>query len=117
VRVKNIHVTGDATLAAPAMPKSGHMANQHGKAAAAAIVELMSGRAPVPPMMANTCYSYVDATQAVHVSSVHRWVPEKKTMETVPGSGGLSPMERNRWALEGDYAWGWAEQIWADVLA
>jgi NADPH-dependent 2,4-dienoyl-CoA reductase/sulfur reductase-like enzyme len=116
VRVKNVHVIGDSTLAAPAMPKSGHMANQHGKAAAAAIVELMSGRAPIPPMMANTCYSYVDAARAVHVSSVHAYVPEKKTMETVPGSGGLSPMERTRWELEGDYAWGWAEQIWADML-
>ena len=117
VRVKGIHVTGDSTLSAPLMPKSGHMANQHGKTAAAAIVELMSGRAPIPPMMANTCYSYIDATQAVHVSSVHRYVPEKKTMETVPGSGGLSPMDRARWELEGEHAWSWAEQIWADMLA
>ena len=117
VKVKNVHVVGDGTLSAPAMPKSGHMANQHGKAAAAAIVELMNGRAPIPPMMANTCYSYVDAVNAVHVSSVHRWVPEKKTMETVPGSGGLSPIERTRWAMEGEYAWGWAQQIWADMLA
>ena len=117
VRVKNVHVTGDATLSAPAMPKSGHMANQHGKAAAAAIVELMQGRQPVPPMMANTCYSYIDAKQAVHVSSVHRWVPEKKTMEAVAGSGGLSPIDRAQWTLEGAYAWGWAEQIWADMLA
>jgi sulfide dehydrogenase [flavocytochrome c] flavoprotein subunit len=117
VRVKGIHVTGDSTMSAPLMPKSGHMANQHGKTAAAAIVELMSGRAPIAPMMANTCYSYVDATQAVHVSSVHRYVPDKKTMETVPGSGGLSPMERARWELEGEHAWSWAEQIWADMLA
>ncbi len=117
VRVKGIHVTGDSTLSAPLMPKSGHMANQHGKTAAAAIVELMSGRTPIPPMMANTCYSYIDATQAVHVSSVHRYVPEKKTLETVPGSGGLSPMDRARWELEGEHAWSWAEQIWADMLA
>jgi NADPH-dependent 2,4-dienoyl-CoA reductase/sulfur reductase-like enzyme len=96
VKVKNIHVLGDATQSAPLMPKSGHMANQHGKTAAAAIVELLSGRTPVPPMMANTCYSYIDATQAVHVSSVHRWVPEKKTLETVPGSGGVSAADRKR---------------------
>ncbi len=117
VKVKNVHVLGDATLSAPAMPKSGHMANQHGKAAAAAIVELMNGRTPVAPMMANTCYSYVDADNAVHVSSVHRWVPEKKTMETVPGSGGLSALDRSLWRAEGGYAWMWAEQIWADMLA
>jgi sulfide dehydrogenase [flavocytochrome c] flavoprotein chain len=117
VRVKNVHVVGDSTLAAAAMPKSGHMANQHGKTAAAGIVELMNGRSPVPPMMANTCYSYVNDNQAVHVASVHRWVPEKKTMEPVAGAGGLSPMERDRWQLEGTFAWGWAQQIWADMLA
>jgi hypothetical protein len=93
------------------------MANQHGKAAAAAIVEIMNGRAPIPPMMANTCYSFVNGTQAVHVASVHRWVAEKKTMETVPGSGGISAVERGNWALEASYAWSWAQTIWADMLA
>jgi NADPH-dependent 2,4-dienoyl-CoA reductase/sulfur reductase-like enzyme len=117
VKVKNIHVLGDATLSAPLMPKSGHMANQHGKAAAAAIVEIMNGRAPIPPMMANTCYSFVNGTQAVHVASVHRWVPEKKTMETVAGSGGISTIDRGNWALEANYAWSWAQTIWADMLA
>src|SRR5690606_22629950 len=32
--VAGVHVLGDSTLSAPAMPKSGHMANQHGKLAA-----------------------------------------------------------------------------------
>lgn len=117
VKVKNVHVIGDATLSAPLMPKSGHMANQHGKAAAAAIVELMSGRAPVPPMMANTCYSYVDDKHAIHVASVHRWVPEKKTMEVVPGASGVSGQDRSQWVFEGQFAWGWAQTVWADMLA
>ena len=107
---------GDSTLPAPAMPKSGHMANQHGKAAAAAIVELMTGGTVVPPMMANTCYSFVDDRNAVHVASVHRWVPEKKTMETVAGSGGISTQDRASWAVEGTYAQSWAKTIWADML-
>jgi sulfide dehydrogenase [flavocytochrome c] flavoprotein chain len=114
--VKNVHVLGDATLAAPAMPKSGHIANQHGKAAAAAIVELLNGRTPTPPIMANTCYSYIDDKAAVHVSSVHRWVAEKKTLETVAGSGGISSQDRASWAVEGGYAWGWAQAIWSDML-
>jgi NADPH-dependent 2,4-dienoyl-CoA reductase/sulfur reductase-like enzyme len=117
VKVPNVHVLGDATLSAPAMPKSGHMANQHGKAAAAAIVELMSGRAVVPPVMANTCYSFIDDRNAVHVDSVHRWVPEKKTLEPVAGSGGISTQDRASWALEGSYAQSWARTIWADMLA
>ena len=116
IKVPGVHVLGDATLSAALMPKSGHMANQHGKAAAAAIVELMSGRQPTPPTMANTCYSYIDGTNAVHVSSVHRWVPEKKTLEPVAGSGGISTQDRASWALEGAYGWGWAQTIWADML-
>jgi NADPH-dependent 2,4-dienoyl-CoA reductase/sulfur reductase-like enzyme len=108
-----IHVLGDATLSAPLMPKSGHMANQHGKAAAAAIVESFNGRAPQPLMMANTCYSFVDDKSVVHVASVHRYVAEKKTMETVQGSGGLSA-EAN--LLEGVYANSWAQTIWRDML-
>ena len=114
VAVKNVHVLGDATLSAPMMPKSGHMANQHGKVAAAAIVEILSGRTPMnDPMMANTCYSYVDNKNVVHVASVHRYDAEKKTMVTVAGAGGLSK-EPN--LLEGSYAWGWAQTIWADML-
>jgi sulfide dehydrogenase [flavocytochrome c] flavoprotein chain len=108
-----IHVLGDATLSAPAMPKSGHMANQHGKAAAAAIVEMFNGRQPQPQMMANTCYSFIDDKSVVHVASVHRYVAEKKTMETVAGSGGLSS-EAN--VLEGVYANSWAQTIWRDML-
>jgi sulfide dehydrogenase [flavocytochrome c] flavoprotein chain len=117
IKVKGVHVLGDATLSAPAMPKSGHMANQHGKAAAAAIVELLNGRPVTPPTMANTCYSFIDDKNAVHVASVHRWVPEKKTLEPVAGAGGISSQDRASWALEGAYANGWAQTIWADMLA
>ena len=112
--VADVHVLGDAVQIAPGMPKSGHMANQHGKVAAAAIVELMNGRTPAPLMMANTCYSFVDADRVVHVASVHRYDAEKKTMVTVAGSGGLST-EAN--ALEGAYAWSWAQTIWSDMLS
>ena len=116
IKVPNVHVLGDSTLSAPGMPKSGHMANQHGKAAAAAIVELLNGRAVVPPTMANTCYSFIDDRNAVHVDSVHRWVPEKNMIEPVAGAGGISSQDRASWALEGAYAQGWASTIWADML-
>ncbi len=110
---KNIHVLGDATFPAPGMPKSGHMANQHGKAAAAAIVELMNGRSPIAPMMANTCYSFVDNKNVVHVASVHAYDPKDKTMKPVAGSGGVSSRMSE---MEGRYALGWARNIWADML-
>jgi NADPH-dependent 2,4-dienoyl-CoA reductase/sulfur reductase-like enzyme len=115
--VKHVHVLGDATLSAPGMPKSGHMANQHGKAAAAAIVDLLAGRAPVPPTMTNTCYSFIDDRHAIHVASVHRYVAAKKTLEPVAGAGGVSSADRASWAQEAGFAWGWARTIWADMLA
>lgn len=112
---KNIHVIGDSIQAAPGMAKSGSMANQQAKVCAAAVVALISGH-PVndQPMMVNTCYSFVDAKEVVHVASVHRYDATKKTMVTVEGSGGLSPAPN---ALEGEYAWAWAKSIWADTLA
>jgi sulfite dehydrogenase len=110
-----IHVLGDATLSAPAMPKSGHMANQHGKIAAAAIIELMHGRQPyAQPVIANTCYSFVDDRNVVHVASVHTYDPAQKTLVTVKGSGGLSSQAN---IMEGDFAMAWARNIWADMLA
>lgn len=111
---KDVHVLGDSTLSAPAMPKSGHMANQHGKAVAAAIVEMMNGRAPQPSMMANTCYSFVDDTNVVHVASVHQYDAAKKTIVAIKGAGGLSPSAS---ALEGAYAKAWAANIWKDMFA
>ncbi len=111
---KNIHVLGDAIQIAPAMPKSGHMANQHGKTCAAAVVSLLMGKEPPQlPLYANTCYSFVTDEDVVHVASVHRYDAEKKTMLTVPGSGGVSSAASE---LEGRYALAWARNIWADSL-
>jgi sulfide dehydrogenase [flavocytochrome c] flavoprotein chain len=113
--VKNVHVLGDAIQIAPAMPKSGHMANQHGKTCAAAVVALLSGQ-PVnaQPIYNNTCYSFVSSEDVVHVASVHTYDADKKTMLTVPGSGGVSSAANE---LEGRYALAWARNIWADTLA
>ena len=69
-----------------------------------------------PPMMANTCYSFVDDKSAVHVASVHHWDEGKKTMVTVAGSGGVSGQDRAQWSTEGVYAWGWAQTVWSDML-
>jgi len=111
----NIHVLGDAIQVAPLMPKSGHMANQHGKTCAAAVVALLTGKQVNPlPIYNNTCYSFVSDQEVVHVASVHRYDAEKKTMLTVPGSGGVSSAATE---LEGFYALAWARNIWADTLA
>lgn len=111
----NIHVLGDSIQIAPAMPKSGHMANQHGKTCAAAVVALLTGKSPnAMPIYNNTCYSFVSEEDVIHVSSVHQYDAAKKTMVTVAGSGGVSSAANE---LEGRYAMSWARNIWADTLA
>ena len=113
--VPGVHVIGDALFPAPTMPKSGHMANQHAKVAAAAILNLFEGQPPNPaPVVMNTCYSFVDDRQAIHVASVHQYDAEKKQPMPVTGAGGVSSAPSE---LEGAFALAWARNIWADMLA
>ena len=105
---------GDAIQVAPLMPKSGHMANQHGKVAAAAVLAALAGQPINPaPMLNNTCYSFINDREAVHIASVHRYDAQQKTFVTVPGSAGVSAAKS---ALEGDYGFAWARAIWKDML-
>ncbi len=115
VAVKGIHVLGDATLSAPAMPKSASMANAHAKLCAAAVIAMIKGE-PVSanPVIINTCYSFVSGDSAMHVTSIHQYDAAQKTLVPVKGAGGVSDKAS---ALEGAYAWGWARNIWADTLA
>jgi len=111
---KDVHVLGDSIQIAPGMPKSGHMANAHGKAAAAAIVAQLSGWAINPaPVLTNTCYSFTDDRNVIHVASVHEYVAAERTFKTVAGSGGVSPGPTE---LEGTYAMNWARNIWNDTV-
>ncbi len=113
--VPGVHVIGDATFPAAQMPKSGHMANQQAKVAAAAIVALLQGRAPNPtPVVMNTCYSFVTADEAIHVASVHRYDAAERTFKPVANAGGVSKAAS---VDEGRYAAAWAANIWADTLA
>lgn len=113
--VPGVHVIGDALFPAPTMPKSGHMANQHGKVVAAAIINLLAGEPPNPnPVVMNTCYSFVDAKNVIHVASVHQHDAEKKQPMPVAGAGGVSVAANE---IEGKYALAWAQNIWADMLA
>ena len=107
----NVHVIGDSVSAA--LPKSAHIATSQARVCASAIVELMQGRMPdLAPVLANTCYSYVNDKQAIHVANVYRYDDAKKIMVAADGGGvSASPSE-----LEGDYAKAWAANIWSDVL-
>jgi sulfide dehydrogenase [flavocytochrome c] flavoprotein subunit len=112
--VPGVHVLGDATFAAPLLPKSGQIANQQGMVAAAAIAALMSGREPDrDPTMKSICYSFVDDRNAVHIGSTHKYDAAEKTMKVVPGSAGLSTAASE---AEGREAKAWAKNIWAEML-
>ncbi len=107
----NVHVIGDSVSAA--LPKSAHMATSQARICASAIVELMQGKMPdSAPVFANTCYSYVNEKQAIHVANVYRYDEAKKIMVAADG-GGVSSSPTD---IEGDYAKAWAANIWSDVL-
>ncbi|HSH88136.1 MAG TPA: NAD(P)/FAD-dependent oxidoreductase [Methylophilus sp.] len=107
----DIHIIGDSISAG--LPKSAHMATSQAKICAAAIVDIQSGIPPNPlPVFANTCYSFVDDKQAMHVANVYRYDPAKKSMVSAEG-GGVSTKAS---VQEGDYAQAWAQNIWADTL-
>ncbi len=107
----DVHVIGDSISAG--LPKSAHMANAQAKVCAAALVDLLAGQAADPaPVVANTCYSFVDDSQAVHVANVYRYDAQKKVMVAAEG-GGVSSQAS---AQEGAYAVAWAQNIWADTL-
>ena len=109
--VPNVHVIGDAIDSN--LPKSAHMATNQARVCASAIVALMTKQAPDPaPVFANTCYSYVDDKQAIHVATVYRYDANKKIMVAAEGGGvSAKPSEQ-----EGQYAKAWANNIWSDVL-
>ncbi|TEA77134.1 NAD(P)/FAD-dependent oxidoreductase [Allopusillimonas ginsengisoli] len=109
-----IHVLGDSVQIAPVMPKAGHMASQHGKTCAAAVAALLLGQeVNQDPLYASICYSFVNAQDAMHVASVHRYSQEEGTMLPVKGGGGVS---EHATADEGQMALDWAHAIWADML-
>jgi hypothetical protein len=48
-------------------------------------------RNPSPtPVVMNTCYSFVDAKNVIHVASVHQYDEATKTVQPVKGAGGVS---------------------------
>jgi len=65
------------------------------------------------PMIANTCYSWINDREVVHVASVHAYDKGQKTLIPVKGAGGLSPAANVK---EGAYARAWADAIWFDML-
>lgn len=115
-RHAGIHVIGDATIAAP-MPKSAYAASSQAKVCAAAIVALLEGERVPEAKLINTCYSLLAEDYAISVAGVYEVVDGR--LASVPGSGGVSPLERPRpfRAAEAVYARAWYRNILDDSFA
>lgn len=108
---KNVHVIGDSSIASP-LPKSGYAANSEAKVCAAAIVNLLQGKAPDEPTYVNTCYSLVTPDYGISVAMVYDNVDGK--VAKVKGSGGLTPKDGDN-ALEAVYTQNWYDNITNDI--
>lgn len=107
----NVHIIGDSVLSN--LPKSGHMATNHAKVCAAAIVELLAGRQPDPiPVVANTCYSATSENTAGYVADVFRFEAGKGYVKQAGGGATGQGDELNF-----SYAESWSQNIWAEVLS
>jgi sulfide dehydrogenase [flavocytochrome c] flavoprotein subunit len=115
--VPGVHVLGDACIAGK-MPKSGYAANSQGKVAAAAVVALLNDAEVGVPSFVNTCYSIVAPGWGISVAAVYK-LGADGTIQTVPNSGGLTPMDASEeaHAREVQYAYSWYDNIVSDIFS
>jgi len=109
VKQPGIHVIGDATIGLP-VPKSGNVANAMGKISAASVVSLIRGKPPTALAPGNTCYSWVSDREAIAVVNAYKIDNGKVVQIEQKLTPAQSPLVAQR-------ALGWAQSIWADILA
>lgn len=114
-KAKDVHVIGDACIAAD-MPKSAYAANSQAKLAAAVVVTALKGGAMPTPTYLNTCYSLISPDWGISVAGVYRL--EGTTIKAVEGSGGVSPAKASaaQRKREVDYAYSWYKNITHDMF-
>src|SRR5574344_740843 len=115
--VKNVHVIGDASNAAP-MPKSAFSASTQGKVVAPQIGRMLKQQEPLnPPKLANTCYSLLSPNYGISIAAVYNALDDK--IQNVDGAGGVSPEtdpDGHIRILEAKYAYAWYESQTADIF-
>lgn len=116
-RHANIHVIGDACMA-NALPKSGFAANSEAKACAAAIMAMLNEQEIPNPTFANGCYSVVGKDYAISIVGVYRLSDDGKTIDSIAGSGGTSPLPASdaEHKLDAQYAYSWYKNFTQDVF-
>ncbi|MGA7806892.1 FCSD flavin-binding domain-containing protein, partial [Bradyrhizobium sp.] len=111
--VPDIHVIGDACLGG-GIPKSASAANAQGKACAAAVASLLSGKTPQAPRLQGICYNTVAPGYAFSLAGTYQ--PKDDIFVEAEGSGGNSPVDapRELRAREAEDAQRWYHTITAD---
>jgi len=106
----NIYVIGDATLAAP-MPKSAFSANLQARLCARQVLRDLADLPATPTLLSNSCYSFTSPEQAISITGVYK--NNKNVLESVAGSGGISPLIADKFAreAEADHARDWFETL------
>ncbi|MEO0816751.1 MAG: NAD(P)/FAD-dependent oxidoreductase [Pseudomonadota bacterium] len=111
----DIHVIGDAAIAAP-MPKSAFSANLQGKICAIQIARIVAGLAPQPTRLLNTCYSYTAPGQAISI--VGAYTNDGGIFQSIEGAGGISPLDApsSLRAAEANQATDWFDAIISETF-
>jgi sulfide dehydrogenase [flavocytochrome c] flavoprotein chain len=112
--VPNVHVIGDACLGG-GIPKSASAANAQGKACAAAIVNLIAGKAPETPRLTGICYNTVAPGYAFSLAGIY--LPKGDIFAEAEGNAtSLVDASREVRAREAEEAQTWYKTITADAF-
>jgi sulfide dehydrogenase [flavocytochrome c] flavoprotein chain len=111
--VPNIHVIGDACIAGQ-LPKSASAASAQGKACAAAIVNLMSGKPPEAPRLTGACYNTVEPGYAFSLSGVY--LPKDGQFGEVESATSPVNAPREERRREAERAENWFKTITVDIF-
>jgi hypothetical protein len=109
--VPNVHVIGDACIAGQ-IPKSASAANAQGKACAAAVISLISGKSPDMPRLTGACYNTVAPGYAFSLSGVYQ--PKDGQFAEVEGATSPVNAPRELRQREAESAANWFKTVTVD---
>jgi len=109
----NVHVIGDACIAGQ-IPKSASAANAQGKACAAVIANLISGKSPDMPRLNGACYNTVAPGYAFSLSGIYQ--PKEDQFAEVEGNTSPVDAPRDVRQHEAEKAQNWFKTITVDAF-
>lgn len=111
--VPNIHVVGDACIAGQ-LPKSASGAQAQGKACAAAVVNMLSGKPPETPRLTGACYNTVEPGYSFSLSGVYQ-PKDGQFAESESATSAVNAPREER-GREAERAENWFKTITVDIF-